>query len=348
MPEAYQPLTVEAIEPHGPNARTLVLRPAPGQMLPYAAGQYLTLVREAHGREARRSYSFSSAPALGEAPAITVKRVDNGLFSRWLVDAVRVGDVLRTSGTGGFFTLPAAAEEYQQLILLAAGSGITPIFSLLKTALHQQPQLAVLLCYSNRTPAETLFLPELQALAQQFPQRLHLELFFSHDPVLYRAHLHRELLAQLVARHAPAPPARTLAYLCGPLDFMRMGTYGLHEAGLPLAHIRRELFHTGQPAAAPLAPPDTAAHTVTLLLRGQAHRLPVQYPRTILQAAKQAGLQLPYSCEAGQCGSCAARCLQGRVWMKVNEVLTDRELARGLVLTCTGYPVGGDVTLTLG
>jgi ring-1,2-phenylacetyl-CoA epoxidase subunit PaaE len=126
---------------------------------------------------------------------------------------------------------------------------------------------------------------------------------------------------------------------------MRMGTYGLHEAGLPLAHIRRELFQTGEPAPAPLAPPDTAAHTVTLLHRGQAHRLLVQYPRTVLQAARQAGLGLPYSCEAGQCGSCAVRCTQGHIWMAANEVLTNRELARGLVLTCTGYPVGGDATL---
>ncbi|MFD2718909.1 2Fe-2S iron-sulfur cluster-binding protein [Hymenobacter monticola] len=348
MPDAYQLLTIEAIRQHSANARTLVLHPTPGQALPYAAGQYLTLVRQVHGREMRRSYSFSSAPGLGEVPAITVKRVDNGLFSRWLVDDVRVGDVLRTSGTGGFFTLPPDVEEYQQLVLLAAGSGITPIFSLLKAALHQHTQLSVLLCYSNRTPADALFLAELQALAQQFAGQLHLELFFSHDPALYRAHLHRELLVQLVARHAPAPPARTLAYLCGPLDFMRMGTYGLHEAGLPLAHIRRELFQTGQPAPAPLVPPDTAAHTVTLLLRGQAHRLLVQYPHTILQAAKQAGLKLPYSCEVGQCGNCAARCTQGQVWMKANEVLTDRELARGLVLTCTGYPVGGDATLELG
>ncbi|MDO7851231.1 ferredoxin--NADP reductase [Hymenobacter convexus] len=347
MDGTYQQLAIEAIWQPAPGARTLVLRPAPGEALRYEAGQYLTLVREAFGTEVRRSYSFSSAPVLGEAPAITVKRIDNGLFSRWLVDEVRVGDVLRASGTGGFFTLPANADDYQQLILLAAGSGITPIFSLLKTVLHRHRHPFVLLCYANRAPADALFLEELQTLAQQFPQRLHLELFFSHDPVLYRAHLHRELLEQLVAEHAPAPPARTLAYLCGPLDFMRMGTYGLHEAGLPLAHIRRELFQTGQPAPAPLAPPDTAAHTVTVRLRGQEHRLTVQFPRTILQAARLAGVQLPYSCEVGQCGNCAARCTQGHVWMAANEVLTDRELARGLVLTCTGYPVGGNVTLVL-
>lgn len=345
MSNAYQQLTIVEIRQYGPTARTLVVQPLPGETLAYQPGQYLTLVREVYGAEARRSYSFSSAPALGEPPAITIRRVDNGLFSRWLVDEVRVGDVLRASGVGGFFTLPPDVGAYQQLVLVAAGSGITPLFSLLKTVLLHQPHLAVLLLYSNRTAADALFLDELRALAQAFPQRLRLELFFSNDPVLYRAHLHKELLQTLVMQLVPGFPARTLAYLCGPLNFMRMATYGLHEAGLPLRRIRRELFFTSAVAPAPAVPPDTAPHEVTLLMRGQHHRLRVQFPVTILQAAKRQGLRLPYSCEVGQCGSCAVRCTQGRVWMSANEVLTARELARGLVLTCTGYPVGGEVQL---
>ena len=345
MPEAYQQLTIAAIRQHGAGTRTLVLQPAPGQEIVYQAGQYLTLVRAVHGREVRRSYSFSSAPVLHEAPAITVKRVDNGLFSRWLVDQARVGDTVCTSGVGGFFTFPPDLAAYQQLILLGAGGGITPLFSLLKTALHHHPHLAVLLLYSNRSAADALFVPELQALARRYPTRLHLELFYSNHPVLYRARLHKELLQTLVQQYAPATPARTLAYLCGPLNYMRMGTYGLHEAGLPFAHIRRELFSTGIAPHAPLVPPDTAPHQVILTLRGHQYQLPVQFPHTILQAAKQQGLKLPYSCEVGQCGSCAVRCTQGQVWMSNNEVLTARELARGLVLTCTGYPVGGDIAL---
>ena len=345
MQDAYQLLTIEEIRQHSPSARTLVLRPEPGEKIGYQAGQYLTLVRAPHGIEVRRSYSFSSAPTLHEAPAITVKRVDNGLFSRWLVDQARVGDTVQTSGAGGFFTFPPNLDTYQQVILLGAGGGITPLFSLLKTALHAYPHLAVLLLYSNRSAADALFLPELLALARQFPRQLHLELFYSNHPVLYRARLHKELLQNLVKQYAPAAPARTLAYLCGPLNYMRMGTYGLHDAGLPLAHIRRELFSTGVAPKAPLVPPDTAPHLVTLKLRGLQHQLPVQFPHTILQAAKRQGLKLPYSCEVGQCGNCAVRCTQGQVWMSNNEVLTDRELARGLVLTCTGYPVGGDVAL---
>ncbi|ALW84628.1 hypothetical protein AUC43_05755 [Hymenobacter sedentarius] len=345
MQDIYQVLTVREVHSPTPRARTLVLEPQPGETLRYEPGQYLTLVHPQYGGEVRRSYSFNSTPVLHEPPAITVKRVDNGLFSRWLVDQIQVDDQVHTSGVGGFFTLPPNPDDYDQLILLAAGSGITPIFSLLKTALHAHPHLRVLLFYSNRSAAETLFLVELEDLAQRLPGQLHIELFYSDNPLLYRAHLHKELLETLVKEQAPYAPGRTLGYLCGPLNYMRMGTYGLHEAGLPLSHIRRELFYTGADVRAPVLPPDTAPHRVGVRARGQLHELLVQYPDTILQAAKRQGLHLPYSCEVGQCGNCAVRCTQGRVWMATNEVLTDRELARGLVLTCTGYPVGGDVEL---
>jgi len=341
MSSPYYLLTIREVREEVPGVKSFVLEPNDGQQLTYAAGQYLTLVQEQYGREIRRSYSISSAPALDELLTLTIKRLDNGLLSRQLVDRAQVGDELRTLGAAGFFTLPLdLATSYDQLIFLAAGSGITPISSLLKTVLHMVPQVRVLLIYSNQRPASTIFLTELRELARQFPAQLHLELLFSENHYLARARLHKELLKELVAQYAPAPAARTLAYLCGPLAYMRMGTYGLHEAGLPLAQIRRELFNPITATVPHSIPPDTEPHTVTIRLRGQEHKVEVQYPRTILQAARQQGLTLPYSCEAGSCGNCAARCTQGQVWMSVNDVLTEREMARGLVLTCTGYPIG--------
>jgi ring-1,2-phenylacetyl-CoA epoxidase subunit PaaE len=341
MSSPYHLLTIREVREEVLGTKSFVLEPAGGQQLTYAAGQYLTLVREQYGREVRRSYSISSAPALDEPLTLTIKRLDNGLLSRQLIDRARAGDHLRTLDAAGFFTLPPdLAASYDQLIFLAAGSGITPIFSLLKTVLHTAPQVRVLLVYGNRRPASTIFLAELRELARRFPQQLHLELLFSENRHLARARLHKELLKELVAHHAPAPSDRTLAYLCGPLDYMRMGIYGLHEAGLPLVQIRRELFNPITANVPRSIPPDTEEHVVNIRLRGQEHRVPVQYPRTILQAARQQGLTLPYSCEAGSCGNCAARCTQGQVWMALNDVLTDRKMARGLVLTCTGYPIG--------
>ncbi|WP_400193289.1 2Fe-2S iron-sulfur cluster-binding protein [Hymenobacter sp. B81] len=345
-----RPLTVLAVRPETPDATTFVLAPADGQPLPYRAGQYLTLVhrRPGRGAEVRRSYSISSSPALEEPLSITVKRVPNGLFSRRLVDQVQAGDQLLTSGVGGLFTLPDELSTGRQLLLLGAGSGITPLFSLLKTALHQHPTLPVLLLYSNRRPEDAIFRPTLLELARQFPARLRIEWLFSTNPYLSRAHLHKELLKDLVRQHAAAPPEATLAYLCGPLNYMRMGVYGLRELGVPADNLRRELFNTEAAPVPASVPPDTRAHGVTLRRGGRQYHFTAQYPQTILQAARQQGIALPFSCEAGRCGNCVARCTQGQVWMSVNEVLTARDLARGLVLTCTGYPVEGDVKLAVG
>ncbi|MCC3156737.1 ferredoxin--NADP reductase [Hymenobacter sp. 15J16-1T3B] len=350
MPSAdspYRPLRVLAVHPETADTRTLLLAPADEQPLAYRAGQYLTLVQHAHGRETRRSYSLSSSPALDEPLALTVKRIDNGLFSRQLVDRARPGDVLLTTGAAGLFTLPEDLSAVQQVWFLAAGSGITPVYSLLKTLLATQPGLPVVLVYSNHAPATTIFRTELEALAARHPQQLRIEWLYSNAPDLARAHLYKELLEQLVRQYAPAPPSALLAYVCGPLNYMRMCTYALRELHVPTDHIRRENFVTEPAYVPPLLPPDTDAHAVTVHWAGRAYTFEAQHPATILQAARRHDLRLPYSCEAGRCGNCVARCTQGRVWMSYNEVLTERDLARGLVLTCTGYAVGGPVQLDI-
>ncbi|KUG08150.1 ferredoxin--NADP reductase [Solirubrum puertoriconensis] len=344
----YLPLTVTAIRPETADTKTFELAPANGAVLPYQAGQYLTLVHEQHGHEVRRSYSISSSSALAEPLAITVKRIENGTFSRLLVDKVQVGDILLTTGPAGFFTLPPDAAPYRQVWFMAAGSGITPIFSLLKTLLATQPELSAVLVYSNHSPATAIFHDALHALAAQYPERLRLEWLYSNHPNLARARLYKELLEALVQRYATAAPEQLLAYVCGPLNYMRMCTYALRELQVPAINIRKESFNAEPAYVPPVLPPDTEPHQVVLQWRGQQHQLLVQYPSTILQAARQQGIRLPYSCEAGRCGNCVARCTQGQVWMSYNEVLTDRETTRGLVLTCTGYPVGGDVHLEVG
>ncbi|TGE10522.1 ferredoxin--NADP reductase [Hymenobacter fodinae] len=338
------PLRITRIQAEAPQAKTFWLEA--DSPLPFRAGQYLTLLHPRHP-ELRRSYSLSSAPEVDTGLAITLRRLDNGLFSRWLVDDAAVGDEVLTLGPGGLFTLPDPAEvAYEQLLLFAAGSGITPLYSILKSVLHTQPEVHVLLVYSNRTPEDAIFRRELQELATRFPDRLHVEFLFSNHPNLARARLYKDLLVTLVREHATTTPTRMLAYVCGPLDYMRMCTYGLHAVGLSADHIRRENFVLPPPTR-PDLPPDTATHTVRVEANGQVHQFPVVYPDTILRAARRHGLTLPYSCEAGICGNCVARCVEGQVWLSHNEVLTERDLARGLTLTCVGHPVGGDVQLEL-
>ncbi|MGV3505040.1 MAG: 2Fe-2S iron-sulfur cluster-binding protein [Adhaeribacter sp.] len=346
MENTYQALTISHIRQEQPDFKTFYFADDPAHPLLYQAGQYLTLVLKHQQQEIRRSYSFISAPVLQEAMAIGVKRVDNGFFSRHLIDRVQPGDQILSAGVGGLFTLPGPPGNYRQVFFFAAGSGITPIFSLLKSLLYGYPSAKAVLVYSNRRPEQAIYLTELRQLAAAFPNRFHLECLFSEAANLSRARLHRDLLEELVAQYALVPAGELLAYVCGPLNYMRMCTYGLREIGVPADNIRKENFSTEKPRTL-LLPPDQDLHQVSFHWQGRAWQVPVQYPATILQAARRQGLQLPYSCEAGRCGNCVARCLSGQVWLAYNEVLTHKELARGLTLTCMGYPVGGDVVLEI-
>jgi ring-1,2-phenylacetyl-CoA epoxidase subunit PaaE len=145
-----------------------------GHNINYKPGQYLTLVATMNNEEVRRSYSITSSPYLQEPLTIGVKRVENGLFSRLLIDNAKAGDELTTIGAGGFFILPQNTEAYKQVFFFAAGSGITPVFSLIKTTLHAYAHLSVVLIYSNASPSKTIFFGELMKLKKEFAQRFHL------------------------------------------------------------------------------------------------------------------------------------------------------------------------------
>jgi ferredoxin-NADP reductase len=338
----FKKVTIVSIKEETKDFRTFELE---GD-IPYEAGQYITLVYAGKYEEVRRSYSFASAPALGEPMRIGIKRIDNGFFSRRLVDSARPGDRLITIGAAGRFTLPKNMEPIKQVFFLAAGSGITPIFSLLKTVLHVHPSVKVVLIYSNASKEIALFLEELEALAQAH-QQLKIEFLFSNNFNLSRARLHRELLETFVSDYVSVPFNQALFYICGPESYMRLCSYVLQEAQVPAENIKKENF-TIQRIAPPRAqPPDKAAYNVELQMGGEHFTFSAQYPDTILQAAKKAGIGMPYSCELGRCGNCLARCTKGKIWHSYNEVLTDKELEEGLMLTCVAYPVGGDVQLVI-
>jgi ring-1,2-phenylacetyl-CoA epoxidase subunit PaaE len=232
------------------------------------------------------------------------------------------------------------------VFFFAAGIGITPIFSLLKTALYSYPGLQIVLIYSNRNREEVVFYDELVQLQNEFTGRLKIEFLFSSAFDLSRARLSKWLLPTLINEYAIIPRQEILYYLCGPFTYMRMVVIGLEEQGVPDENIRKENFATVTNLPQ-ILPPDTVAHQVRLLMQGNEYHFEVQYPETILRQAKKQGIPIPYSCEAGQCGSCVALCRQGSVWMSYNEVLTDADIAAGKVLTCTGYPVHGDVLLEI-
>jgi ferredoxin-NADP reductase len=345
--EHYQSVIITSIKEETPGVKTFTLTYADGDTIPYKAGQFITFAFTHHAREERRSFSISSSPVTDAQLSFTVKRVDNGAYSRLLIDRAKVGDVLYTTGAAGLFILPAYTDYYEQVFFFAAGIGITPIYSLIKTLLRTQPDKHIVLIYSNRLREEVVFYDELKQLSEKFPGKFKVEFLYSTAFDLSRARLSKTLMPVLLREYARVPKDKMLFYICGPFAYMRMAIFALEEQGIHDEQIKKENFNTNDRQVVKTEPPDKTEHLVTLQFNGKQYTFPVQCPETILQAAKRHGLNLPYSCEVGRCGSCAARCTEGKVWLSYNEVLMDMDLKHGAILTCTGHPVNGDVTIVV-
>jgi ring-1,2-phenylacetyl-CoA epoxidase subunit PaaE len=344
LPITNTPLIIENIREEARNFKTFTFRD--GHSIKYESGQFITLVDNSGKDEIRRSYSIISSPAWNEPLAIAVKRIDNGFFSRKLVDNAKAGDQVFTTGAGGFFRLPENIESFEHIYFFAAGSGIAPTLSLIKTVLHDHRDIFVFLVYSNPSIGSAAFYDLLKELEHDHPHQLQIHFLFSSEADLRKARLNRELLLEFLTINQ-FNRNETLFYTCGPENYMRMIIFLLLEEGFPAENIKKEDFNPGNKKLIHRTPPDKNTYEVLLELKGSSFHFAVPYPDTILQAAKKIKLNLPYSCETGKCGSCAAICKSGNVWLSNNEVLTDKDLDKGLILTCTGHPQMGDVILKI-
>lgn len=339
-------LRIVRILPESSDANSYFLESIDGQTVPYRAGQFLTLILMHNGHEVRRSYSISSAP--GEVLRLTIKRVQNGEISRYLHDTLRVGDVLTSLRPAGRFVLDENKDG--DLLLFGAGSGITPLFSLIKQVLRTESTRRVTLLYSNSNEHSIIFRKELNDLQHQFPDRFRLLYLLSSpsdDWSGLRGRLNNVLLERLLPELiGRSNPETVLFYICGPGDYMRMAQFTLLFSGFRTDQIRRENFVV-EPIF--VAPPPIVAQDRTVLLRFRGRDVEIQVPayKSILQAALDEGLALPYSCRGGRCSTCAAKCLSGSVHMTINDVLTEHDLADGWVLTCTGYPQSDGVVIEI-
>lgn len=339
-------LRIEQIIPETREAATLVLSVAEGAPLIYQPGQFLTLLFDGQGQQIRRSYSFSSSPAWSEPPAITLKRKTNGEISRYLVEQLREGELLSSLEPSGIFTLSSPTDPPRDIFLFGAGSGISPLFSLLKTALKEEPASRITLVYSNTSEDSVIFLKPLRALESIYDSQ------FSCIHILSRphsemksiwGHLGNGLVEELVTRHLHFNWDKAMFMLCGPLSYMRMVAITLYYMGFRADQIRRENFVV---PPAPLLPAALRQPRTIRLISGPHENL-IRVPanESILQAALDQGIDLPYSCKGGVCSTCRCRLLKGKVKMTLNEVLTEKDLEQGWVLTCTGYPEDDEVIL---
>ncbi|SEW20947.1 ferredoxin--NADP reductase [Chitinophaga arvensicola] len=329
---------------------TYKLENTSSEPLEYLPGQFLTFLIQLNNKEYRRSYSFSSTPGIDPFIAVTIREKENGEISRHLIHTWKINDIVTALEPSGRFTYEKSAAPSKDIFLLAAGSGITPVFSLLKHILTTEPGTHVKLIYSNATPDSTIFYEQLHTWQARYPEQLELIYLFSNDPDNHHVYrrLNNTLLEQLVNKHMQHHPADAQFFLCGPPDYMRTILLTLTFMGFSEAQLHKENFVVNTDTRmANTHPQDHQPKQVIIRYRNEEHRLAIPGDQTILNYALEHEILLPYSCKGGVCGSCTAQCVSGKVWMPVNEVLTEKELAEGLVLTCVGYPASEVVIIEL-
>ncbi|AWZ08622.1 3-ketosteroid-9-alpha-hydroxylase [Streptomyces sp. ICC1] len=323
-----------------PDAVSLIL----DAHLPYRPGQFLTvrLPSSSGAGGAARCYSLAGSPHTGDPLRITVKRVPGGAGSGWLCGSVAVGDALDILPPAGTFTPPDLDRD---LLLVAGGSGITPVLSIAKSALAAG-RGRVALVYANRDPDSVIFRDELRALAGEHPGRL---------TVLHWLESLRGL--PTAARLGPlvAPYAHREAYLCGPAPLMDAAATALRAAGAPAGSVHRERYFSlggdvfaQAPAAAapPSAPAGRGGATAEVELDGTVHTVAWPAGTPLLDSLLAAGVPAPYSCREGACSACCCRVLEGGVTMVRNEVLAPEDLADGYVLACQALALGDRVRVS--
>jgi len=300
----------------------------------YEAGQHLMLELPIAGEKLRRCYSLSSCPDLGEPMRIAVKRIEGGRASNWMNDQLSVGDLIMSSVPEGRFVLDHETRSGLPLFLFAAGSGITPILSLLQSALVRTKR-PVTLTYANRDEGSIIYGASLDRLAAKHPERLKIHHHLDSEGGLVtkdsiRALLHHTDISEF--------------YLCGPEPFMELVESTLAEAGVyeGLVHIER----FASPGDARGAPVDETAFdapaTFSLWLDGRSRTVPYAAGKTLLECADAAGLAPARSCESGFCGSCMAYVKLGDVHMRTHEALSERDVSRGLALLCQSVPASAE------
>jgi ring-1,2-phenylacetyl-CoA epoxidase subunit PaaE len=350
----FHSLAVAEVIDETADARSILFDVPPElrELFRFRPGQHLTLRAEIAGEEVRRNYSLCVAPEEG-ALKVTVKRIAGGVFSNWLNDTLQPGDRIDVMEPHGSFTWDFRADAANHYVAFAGGSGITPVISLLKTALIEEPKSRFTLFYGNRDSRSVIFLEELARLKNRFISRLEVHHFLaeeSEDIDLFNGMLDRSKCDE-VLRHLVVPGDVAAFFICGPGPMMDAAEEALLAAGVSADRIHLERFTAGRPSAALAAQMQALQDqaqglTMTVTLDGRTRRVPFNAEAgNILDSARAAGLPAPFACKAGVCATCRARVLAGTVEMAARYGLTDEEVEAGYVLTCQSVPKGEGVEL---
>ena len=342
---SFHKLQIKEVIQETDNAVSIVFHvPAELQSLyQFLAGQYVNLKLTLDGQEIRRAYSVCSSPKSGEL-RIAIKSVQDGHFSKFANANLRAGDFLDVSKPEGKFTFEPDNEKQKNYAGFAAGSGITPVMSILKSVLESEPKSTFVLVYGNKSPKETIFHNELHELQLKYVGR-----FFVHY-VFSQAKAEGELFGRIdkstvnfVLNNKHKEKAFDKFYLCGPEAMINLVSSVLKEENISETDIKFELFSSSSTKESIQIESNSGTSKIEMMVDDTLTTFQMSQKQTILEAALKQGIDAPYSCQGGICCSCLARIKKGTAEMKKNSVLTDNEIAEGLILTCQAYPTSDDV-----
>ena len=303
----------------------------------FVAGQYVNLKVTLDGQEIRRAYSICSAPKSGEL-RIAVKAVKNGFFSKFANEKLAVGNVIEVGTPEGKFTFEPKTDRQKNYAAFVAGSGITPVFSILKSVLEEEPNSTFVLVYGNKSEKETIFHNQLHDLQLQYVGRLFVQNVYSQstaDNALLGRIDHTTVNFILKNKHAEMEFSKF--YLCGPEEMINLVSNTLKENNISDSDIKFELFSTSSNNKEATSGAD--GHTeISILVDSEETTFEMSQQQTLLEAALKQGLDVPYSCQGGICSSCICRITEGAAEMKKNQILNESEVAEGLTLACQAYP----------
>jgi ring-1,2-phenylacetyl-CoA epoxidase subunit PaaE len=351
----YFDLTVKQIVQETKDAISIVFE-QPASKINYKSGQFLTLIANINGKDVRRAYSLCSSPFVDADLAVTVKRVEKGLMSNWLPDNLKAGQKLKVMEPMGQFTTEFATTNKRHLVLFGGGSGITPMMSIIKSTLTQEPESICSLIYCNRDIDSIIFKEAFTQLETKYEGRLHVIHVLDNAPMNWQGYsglLNREMLVKLFERIPDWGLEKTTYLMCGPEGMMKNVEALLGDQKIPSNKIFKESFVQGtidkeQKKEATPVPSANVERTVTIKYDGQEYKVSVKPNDTILNSALDQGIDLPYSCQSGLCTACRGKALSGQVKLDEEEGLSKSERDEGYVLTCVGHPMTDDVVIEIG
>jgi ring-1,2-phenylacetyl-CoA epoxidase subunit PaaE len=357
MSTLFHPLRVRAVQPDTPEA-VIVSFDVPEDLRPvfgFTQGQYLTLRKEIDGQDLRRSYSICAGVDDGEL-RVGVRKVRGGVFSNWINEQLKPGDTISVMAPQGRFFVPIEPQQRRHHIGIAGGSGITPILSIMKTVLARETNSRFTLIYGNRRLVSTMFKEEIEDLKNRYMARLVLHHVFSDEhteSAVNQGLINRDKVSEFLRALVPAAGIDH-AYVCGPFEMNDEAEAALLAAGVPEDRIHIERFGLAQQAAGQVGaivhqpqPTDAAQARVTIIRDGLRREIAFSREQpSILDAASAAGLEVPFSCTSGVCGTCRAKLVEGEVRMERNFALDKKEVAAGYVLTCQAHPLTERVVLS--